>query len=127
MKNVIINEKNAAKIMQAFAAKQGRASVRTINSFDELVSICKGIEKRVGISKRAMDGTTVHYDFRQHFPNAYKFRPESTHFDLTHKSGKWCIDIDSISRYTTPNKNTAYEYTLSLSETAKTAVLENYV
>lgn len=127
MKWVIINEKNSEKIMSAFKAEQGRATVRTIDKFSELVRITESINERLHpMSKKAMDGTKAFYDFRQHFPSAYKYRPESTQFQLEYKSGNWRIDLESINRYTCPNVNTTKEYTLTLSESAKAEILKRF-
>lgn len=127
MKYTIINDTNMAKIMQAFDTAQGRATARTIGSAADLTRIIKGVEDRLHpMAKKAMDGTKVHYDYRQEFPRAYKFRPESTHFDLIYSKGSWRIDLDSIKRFYTPNINSLYGYYLELSETAKEAILDRY-
>ena len=128
MKQVIIKKENEKKIMDAFKAAQGRATVRSIESFSEIVDICERVDRRLGnMSKNEKNGTVVNFDFRQTFPRAYKYRPESTHFALVFVNGSWRIDLDSIKRKTCPNKNTIYFYTLQLSESAKTAILARYI
>jgi len=126
-KYTIINEANAAKIMESFKAAQGRATARTIDSFHELEEIIAGIEERLeGITKTAKDGTMINYNFQQHFPNAYKYIPDSTQFTLIYKRGAWRIDLESIERYTCPNNSRPYPYNMRLSETAQAAVLAMY-
>lgn len=127
MKTIEVKKQNLQKIMNAFCEKQGRATVRDIYDFSQIEDIVNKIEKRLSIPKKSMNGIYIHYDHRQHFPNAYKYRPESTHFDLINKGGKWYIDLDSVQRATCPNKNTDYPYTIALSDTAKEEILKKYI
>lgn len=127
MKKIIIKEENAEKIMAAFESKQGRARERKINSFSDLKYEIVGIERRLdGMSKKAMNGTKIEFDFRQQFPSAYKYTPDSTHFVLYFENNVWKIDVDSIGRYTCPNRKSSYGYVMHLSETAKAEILKRY-
>lgn len=125
MKEIIINLKNAEKIMTAINAAQGRATARTINSFDQLLEIVESVEKRIGrMPKAALEGTMFMYDFRQHFPQAYKFRPESTEIFCKYSKGSW--RLVSVCRNYCPNSNSGYPYALTLSDSAKAEILKRY-
>ena len=125
MKEIIINQKNAEKIMTAINAAQGRAITRTINSFEQLLEIVESVEKRIGkMSKAALEGTIFMYDFRQHFPAAYKFRPESTNIVCKYSKGSW--RLCDVERSHCPNSNSGYPYELHLSGSAKAEILKRY-
>ena len=126
MKPIIVKKENAGRIMAEFAKEQGRATARTINSYEQLAQIVKYIDYRLaGIPKKALEGVRIEYTFAQKFPNAYKYRPESTHFTLVYKNGAWRITY--IGRHTCPNRsNNGYEYNIYLTDDAKEAVLNLY-
>lgn len=126
MKPIIVKKENAERIMAEFAKAQGKATARTIDSYEQLADIIKGVNMRLyGISKKALEGVRIEYTFAQKFPNAYKYRPESTHFVLVYKNGAW--QITNIIRHTCPNRvNNGYEYSLYLTDGAKEAVLNLY-
>ena len=114
MKILITNEN---KLNAAIAEAEGRATVRTIKADD-----IAWILNKIKVPKSKLDGTTVHYDGAEHFPNAYKYRPESTHFTAENIKGKWYVT--DIYRATCPNRttwNTCIEY----SPNAKEWILEN--
>lgn len=114
-----INIDNIEKLTAAIKEAEGRATVRTITAKD-IQYVLHEIED--GIAKKKMSGTKVHYTGAQHFPNAYKYRPESTHWVAENVNGKWYVT--DIYRDTCPNRsswNTEIEY----SDTAKQAILEN--
>lgn len=114
-----INIENKEKLAQAIKEAEGRSTARTITA-DKIQNILDAVSK--GIAKTKLNGTKVFYDGAEHFPNAYKYRPESTHWSAENVKGKWYVT--SISRGTCPNRkggNTSIEY----SETAKTAIIEN--
>lgn len=144
MKLVKITLNNSAKIMKAFSEAQGKARERMIDSYNDLERIIgyvnrdchfnvrrdlkTGITKIMtgGMTKKALEGTVVHYDFAQNFPNAYRYAPSSTHFDLTYKSGDWYVDIDSITRSGCPRAHKLGSYTITFSESAIQKILEMY-
>lgn len=124
MKEIIIKKANAEKIMAVIKTAQGKATARTIDSFEEILRIIDGVERRIGtMPKTALEGTTVHYDFRQHFPSAYRYTPDSTHLDLRYHNGSW--RLTAVTRMRCPNGST-YEYELCLSDSAKNAILARY-
>lgn len=103
----------------AIAAVEGpRVSVRKIDAKD-IIDDLIAINNYLGITKKAMKGTTVHVDHNaQAFPGAYKGTPESTQFTAEFTSAWFITDI---SRDTCTRR----KYNLQLSETAKEAYLLN--
>jgi len=93
-----------AKLDEILDEVQKRAKVRTITS-EEIVEALDRIETTLGISKKAMEGVQVHVDLNdQKFPNAYKWRPESTQFWAVYKGGSWrvlSIERDTCSQLAT--------------------------
>lgn len=76
----------------ALTDAQGKARVRTITASDIAVALDE-VERRLDISKRAMDGIHVTIDPNaQNFPNAYKGIPTSTIFRATYKRDHWTLD-----------------------------------
>lgn len=128
MKKIIVKKENSEKIMKIFSEVQGRATARTIDSYSELEKIIEGIEKRVHLGfemkKKSLEGTRVHYSFKQHFPKSYKYSPSATLFDLEYSKGKWYLC--EVERGSCPESNSYYKYDLFLSDTAKMEVLSWY-
>lgn len=125
-KMVIIKKENEEKIMNVFKKIQGKSTSRCIDTFNKLDRITKGIEERCNISKKALNGTKVIYDFRENFVYSYKYTPMSTHFIITFNNNKWYIDLNSIKRDKTPNLKCFYDYQLNLSDTAKDEILRKH-
>ena len=122
---IAINPENEKKIMEIFDEAQGRARVRKISSFRQLEGIIKDIEKRMScITKKALEGTRLDYDFGQRFSSHYKHSPDSTNFGMVYKHGRWVLTY--VRRYYCPRRNSKYLYTLHLSDSAKEAVLNNF-
>ena len=95
-----------------------RVSVRKIDVKDIADDLLE-INEYLGISKKAMKGTSVHVDHNaQSFPGAYKGTPESTQFDAEFTTAWFITDIvrDSCIRR---------KFALKLSETAKEEYLRN--
>lgn len=125
MKEIIIKTENAEKIMNAINDVQGKAKARTIDSFEDIERILEDIHQRLGdIPKKALEGTLVYYDFRQHFPSAYRYLPDSTHLDLVYRKGTW--RLLRVGRGRCPNTLKQYPYELHLSDEAKEAILRRY-
>lgn len=112
-----INITNEMKLAEAIKQAEGRATARTITVDD----IKRQLEK-IPVPKAKLDGTKVHYNGAEHFPNAYKYRPESTHFIAENIKGKWYIT--DIYRDTCPNRET-WRMSIKYSEAAKAWLLEN--
>ena len=113
-----INIDNTEKLAVAIKEAEGRATARKIKA-EDIQYILHDIED--GIAKKKLHGTKVHYTGAEHFPNAYKYRPESTHWKAENINGKWYVT--SIYRDTCPNRKT-YDTEIEFSEEAKAAIIE---
>lgn len=128
MKEIVIKKSNAEKIMTALNVIQGRATERTFYAYGQIETICNDVEKRLNIIpsrgfKKAVEGTEFVYDFRQHFPNCYRWTPYSSWIRCRYHNGTW--RLVTFGRDICPNKY-GYPYKLYLSETAKEAILKEY-
>lgn len=112
-----INIQNTDKLSKAIADAQGKATARTITAG----GICHILDK-IKVPKNRLNGTMVHYDGGEHFPNAYKYRPESTHWIAENINGKWYV-VD-IYRDTCPNRN-GWSGEIKYSDPAKEWIIEN--
>ena len=115
-----INIENTEKLEGALKEAQGKATARTID-VDRILGVLKYVEKRLGIGKAALKGTKVHFTGAEKFAKAYRFTPESTHFEAEYNGKTWFVT--SITRDTCPQRQDAIEVTLS--DTAKDAVLKS--
>ena len=113
-----ININNIEKLAEAIRTAEGKAKVRTISA-EKIVDIINEIGK--DIPKKRLSGTTVLYDGAEHFPNAYRYRPESTHFEAENVNGRWYIT--NIYRGACPNRY-KYNTIVSYSDEAKEYILE---
>lgn len=112
-------EEATAKLTAAIKGAEGRASARTATA-KGILSTLEKIEDKIGV-KKALNGTTVKWDCGQKFPNAYKGRPESTHWTAEYKNGHW--NILMITRDTCPNVSTGSGY-VCYSEAAKQIIID---
>lgn len=80
-------------VTSALDAVQARCTARTITAKD-IVQAIKEIEERLDMvsTKKDAVGTIAHVDYNaQHFPNAYRYIPESTQVTLVLKSSGWTL------------------------------------
>ena len=120
MKATIISETNKARIEKEIESAQEKARTRKIN-FQDILYAIKRIDVKLNITKKAKEGVRVSVALHaDKYPNAYRGIPESTHFLLVFKGGKW--RLADIYRFSCNRKNT---YHTKLSETAKEAIIEN--
>ena len=94
-----INLTNNAKVTEAIKKAEGRATARTVSAEDIVKALAK-----IKVPKSKLNGTIVQWDGAEHFPNAYKYRPESTHWVAENVNGRWYL-ID-VFRDTCPNRDT---------------------
>lgn len=88
MRNIIINEKNAARIQSVLDQVQKRSKVRTIDVYDVYNYVVKFF-KTVTVQKSVLEDVRVKINPNaQTFPNAYKYVPEATLFTIQFKGGK---------------------------------------
>lgn len=129
MREIKVTSNNAERIMTAVNKIQGKATERIFRNYGQISAICDDVEHRLNIIpsrgfKKAVEGTEFTYDFRQHFPQSYKWRANSSWIKCRYHNGTWRI-ID-MGREECPNVNGFYPYKLKLSETAKQAILKAY-
>lgn len=119
--SIIISDTNKTRIEAIIEEAQGRARERLL-TFDDIVKATEEIEKKLGITKKSLEGTIADIDIHaQDFPRSYKYRAESTQFLVEYRGGKW--RLNSVIRHYTRGR--LHTYQLILSDTAKAAVLEN--
>lgn len=118
---IIINGSHTEKLEAALEAEQHRCTARTL-SVQDVERILDDITARTGISRAAMKGTKLHYTGGEKFPSAYKYRPDSTHFEAEHNGRYWCITF--VHRTTCPNSHNNAE--LILSDSARAAILAGF-
>ena len=122
MAGVQINAKNLDRIREMIKKAEGRATARTISA-EDIVRFANGYTKTLGISKKALAGTVVVADLNaQHFPNAYKYTPESTQFGLKATSSGWSLMW--VERKVCKAPTLAYVATFT--EAAKEAILARF-
>lgn len=115
---IIINGNHTEKLAAALDTAQRRCTARTLTVHD-VERVLEDTTARMGISRAAMNGTKLHYTGGEKFPLAYRYRPESTHFEAEHNGRYWCITF--VYRTTCPN---SYNNTkLILSDSARAAIL----
>lgn len=121
MKEINMKNANAIEMLtKAIKEEEGRATARTITA-EEVVDELERIETRLGIAKKALNGVRVLVDMNaQSFPNAYKYTPESTHFEATFKNGSWRVTNIYRLRCCSPNKRVEVAHT----EESRKAVIE---
>lgn len=105
-----INIQNIEKLAAAVDAAQSKAKMRTVTAADIVRTL-----GNIRIPKSRLSGTKVYWDGGEHFPNAYKWTPESTHWTAENVNGTWYVT--DISRGRCPNRNSKGR--IEFSEAAK--------
>jgi len=92
MKPILIKEENRERINEALAKGQGKAKVRCLDGYDDLVELVEDAKDRLpdqwvnrkNSPKTCLDGVLCHYRIgaEGHFPNAYQYSPKGTVCDL---------------------------------------------
>lgn len=120
-KEIIVSDTNQERINKWIADVQGKARERLI-SYADIVAACDEIDKKIKITQKAKKGIVASIDINaQNFPRAYKYRAESTKFNLIYSGGKW--RVYSICRaYTRPSGRKIH---LTLPEAAREAIINN--
>lgn len=121
MRPIIIKEENRSKIAEAVEKANGRGKARLVST-DDVFGITEYITEKYGISKTAMNGCKWEVDLNaQHFPNAYKFQPISTHIYIEFSNGNF--KLTDVKR--TACWRSEKHYRAELTETAKAAIIAN--
>lgn len=94
---------NTEKLPGMIQAAEGRATARTITPANIAEMLDTVTERILALSTRKdATGTKITADCNaQHFPNAYKYIPESTHFTAVLKSTGWTVTSIYRDRCTT--------------------------
>lgn len=109
------------KVTEAISLAEGRAKERLVSA-EDVVTATQIIEKHLGITKKAMEGTTAYIDLNaQHFANAYKYQADSTQFELLYTKGVWYLTNIFRGRC---GQNADKRIRLKLTETGISALLE---
>lgn len=120
-KPIIIKESNFPRINAEIEAVEKRCTVRTIDNAETIAKALTKIENRLNIPKKHMKGIKADIDLHaQTFPNAYKGRPESTHFTATYTGTAW--KLESVERWYT--RGPSQRYRVELTEEAKKAIID---
>ena len=120
MKSIIINDTNKPKIESLIKEIEGKSTMRTI-SYTDIVNATQRIEKFLGIPRKYLEGVRYDVDVHaQNFPNAYKYRAESTQFTVEYSKGKW--RVDAIMRAYTRRAGHQFE-PLTIPESTITALV----
>lgn len=118
-----IDEPNRDKIRAALDEVQGSCTARLL-TVDQILAYCQEITAIYRmIPKNALNGSTFTVDPNaQNFPNAYRWRPESTVAKVLYKNSKfWLVDLD---RYTTAREG--HDIEAHLTDAARAAIIEAY-
>ena len=111
-----------ARVNTALDYAQRRCTARTINAYDIYKSLTEVEEKMDGVPAKDLEGTVVWIDPNaQHFPSAYRYIPESTHFYAAFHRGSWWLVYVYRDNCKAPTK----KHRLELSETAKDALIRS--
>jgi predicted component of type VI protein secretion system len=119
---IIIDGNHIEKLTDTLTAVQARCTARTLTAADVEHILQKATESLRGISKAAMKGVKVIYTGGERFPNAYRYRPESTQFAAEHNGKHWVIY--ELCRAECPNRLDNVGFILT--ETAQAAILQTY-
>lgn len=130
-KPIIINDRNADRITAILTEANGKAKERTIKDYAELKQCVAEIVthlNRIGtISKKALTGTHITWDFGYNYPGSYTYRPESTQFCAIFDGKNWKLTWcgRDYSR-TTVSKYGCNNFCYTLSATARDEILRMF-
>lgn len=115
-------DETAVKVNDAIKEVEGKASARLASAAD-LADALLEIEKKLSITKKAMEGIATYIDVNaQDFPSAYKYRPMSTQFFCEFRNGYW--RLKNIVR--DDCEKAGQKFRLSLTDAAKDAIIHRY-
>lgn len=113
-------EKVNTRAAAMLEAVQSRATARTITPAD-MANALDAVEKRLGISKKALEGCRVDVDVNaQTFPRAYKYTAESTQFSAVYMRGGWRVTYIGRDKCKSPSRR----YVVDITDTAKAAIID---
>lgn len=119
-----ISEENTAAIRDAIAQAEGRAKARTINPVDVFDAVAE-ISEHYNLPKKYMVGLRFSVDPNaRHFPNAYKYTPESTQFCVEYCSSGWFLT--GIAREACKAPSLRFALVGTLTDEQRAAIIRNY-
>lgn len=117
MKTILLNNtlKNWDTLSNELKEVQKSCTARTID-IDDIKKIIKEIEKNLEfrrLPKSTWDGLVVYCNpYQDQFPNAYKYTPDGTFFNLTYRNNCWrVLSIDRGICSGSPNRKLEYRFT----------------
>ena len=118
---IVTNGRHMARLNAALEAVQNGCTARILTC-EKIDWILNKAASKMNIPCAHMKGTRITYNGAEHFPSAYRFRPESTQFEAEHNGRHWVIT--SIKRGPCPNRldNTV----IRLSSLASQAILDSF-
>ena len=120
-----ISEENTAAIRDAIAQAEGRAKVRTISPVDIFDAVAE-ISEKYTMPKKYMVGLRFSVDpHAQHFPNAYKYVPESTQFCVEYCPSGWFLT--GIARETCKSPSRRFAMVGKLTDAQREAIISGYL
>lgn len=120
-----ISEENTAAIRDAIAQAEGRAKARTISVQDILDSVVE-ISEHYNLPKKYMVGLRFSVDPNaQHFPNAYKYVPESTQFCVEYCPSGWFLT--GIAREACKSPSRRFAMVGKLTDAQRDAIISGYL
>jgi len=119
-----ISRENADAIRDAITSAEGRAVVRTISVQDILDSVVE-ISEHYNLPKKYMVGLRFSVDPNaRHFPNAYRYTPESTQFCVEYCSSGWFLT--GIAREACKAPSLRFALVGTLTDEQRSAIIRNY-
>jgi hypothetical protein len=118
---IIISDSNRDRITREISATEGRATARLISA-QKVLDACESIKRWYNVSMAALEGCRFEVDINaQHFPRAYKYTPESTHFIMCVAGGKWrLLEVKRCAC-------TTIKVHADLTKECREAILQNYL
>lgn len=123
-KRIVYKGGNLERITQWIREAEGRATVRTV-SVRSMGAALKAAEDRLlaVAAKKSLKGSKLSVDINaQDFPSAYRYTPESTHFEAVYNGREWVIT--SIERKRC--RGSAQKCICHLTEEAKESIIASY-
>ena len=121
MKRILINEKNAARIIELINEVNSKARERTLSYSTVLIWI-DNLTKKFSYVPKCKQGYTFIYEFYGEFPNRYKWDAMGTTFTLENIKGKFYL-ID-VSRKAV---NYGHNRIIKVSESMEDIIINNAI
>lgn len=116
-----LTESNREKIESLLFSAQKRCTQRIL-TFNRIAEILDSVDQELSIPKTKMKGVSVVFTGAEKLPTAYRFTPESTHFDAIHDGSHWYIT--DLHRGVCPNRKG--NVSVILTEDAKKALVDSF-